>query len=106
MVAHRELTGSAAVNNPLRILQTLDHHLARRVEITLFGRAALALGYAASPAACTATHDVDVPNDMSRLSSDGAEAKRRLDCEERRTLERAGVTGRSGISRPNRLPLG
>src|SRR5438046_6097052 len=29
--------GFAAVNNPLRILQTLDRHLTRRAEITLFG---------------------------------------------------------------------
>jgi hypothetical protein len=47
------------MNNPLRILQTLDRHLAAPAEITLFGRAALALGYPSSPAAFTATHDVD-----------------------------------------------
>ena len=47
------------MNNPLRILQTLDRHLAAPAEITLFGRAALALGYASSPAAFAATHDVD-----------------------------------------------
>lgn len=47
------------MNNPLRILQTLDRHLAASAEITLFGRAALALGYAASPAAFAATCDVD-----------------------------------------------
>ena len=47
------------MNNPLRILQTLDRHLAASAEITLFGRAALALGYAGSPAAFAATHDVD-----------------------------------------------
>ena len=39
-MGHREPTGSAAVNNPLRILQTLDRHLAAPAEITLFGRAA------------------------------------------------------------------
>jgi hypothetical protein len=43
----------------LRILQTLDRHLTAPVEITLFGRAALALGYAESPAAFAATRDVD-----------------------------------------------
>jgi len=32
------------VNKPLRILQTLDRHLAASAEITLFGRATLALG--------------------------------------------------------------
>lgn len=47
------------MNNPLRILQTLDRHLSAPAEITLFGRAALALGYAASPAAFAATQDVD-----------------------------------------------
>jgi hypothetical protein len=47
------------MNNPLRILQTLDRHLTATAEITLFGRAALALGYAAGPPAFAATHDVD-----------------------------------------------
>lgn len=47
------------MNNPLRILQTLDRHLSAPAELTLFGRAALALGYAASPTAFAATHDVD-----------------------------------------------
>ena len=55
------------MNNPLRILQTLDRHLARPTEITLFGRAALALGYAGSPAAFTATHDVDAILPLSWL---------------------------------------
>ena len=47
------------MSNPLRILQTLDRHLTTPVELTLFGRAALALGYANSPSAYAATHDVD-----------------------------------------------
>ena len=47
------------MNNPLRILQTLDRHLSAPAEITRFGRAALALGYAARPAAFAATLDVD-----------------------------------------------
>lgn len=47
------------MNNPLRILQTLDRHLTAPAEITLFGRAALALGYAASPTPFAATQDVD-----------------------------------------------
>lgn len=38
------------MNNPLRILQTLDRHLTAPAEITLFGRAALALGYTKHPA--------------------------------------------------------
>ena len=47
------------MNNPLRILHTLDRHLTRSAEITIFGRAALALGFPDSPAAFGATHDVD-----------------------------------------------
>ena len=47
------------MNNPLHILQTLDRHLTAPAEITLFGRAALALGYAGSPATFATTHDVD-----------------------------------------------
>ena len=47
------------MNNPLRILQTLDGHLTAPAEITVFGRAALALGFAEAPAAFAATHDVD-----------------------------------------------
>jgi hypothetical protein len=33
------------MSNPLRILKALDQHLTLPAEITLFGRAALALGY-------------------------------------------------------------
>jgi hypothetical protein len=47
------------MNNPLRILQTLDGHLTRPAEITLFGRAALALGFSDVPAGLAATQDVD-----------------------------------------------
>jgi hypothetical protein len=47
------------MNNPLRILQTLDRQLSAPAELTLFGRAALALGYLNSPAAFGATRDVD-----------------------------------------------
>ena len=49
------------MNNPLRILQALDSHLTVPAEITLFGRAALALGFTstAGPAVFAATHDVD-----------------------------------------------
>jgi hypothetical protein len=46
------------MSNPLRILQTLDRHLTAPAEMTLFGPAALALGYLGSPAAFSATHDV------------------------------------------------
>ena len=47
------------MNNPLHILQTLDRHLTRPVEITIFGRAALALGFPNVPATFAATQDVD-----------------------------------------------
>ncbi|MEK7677385.1 MAG: DUF6036 family nucleotidyltransferase [Verrucomicrobiota bacterium] len=58
------------MNNPLRILRTLDRHLAAPAEITLFGRAALALGYAAGPAAFAATHDVDAILPLSWLAAE------------------------------------
>ncbi len=47
------------MNNPLRILQTFDRELTLPAEITLFGRAALVLGFPGSPAAFGATRDVD-----------------------------------------------
>jgi hypothetical protein len=47
------------MSNPLRILRLLDHHLTVQSEITLFGRAALALGYADAPVHFHNTHDVD-----------------------------------------------
>lgn len=47
------------MSNPLRILQTLDKHLTLPAELTLFGRAALALGYPQAPARFHSTHDVD-----------------------------------------------
>lgn len=57
------------MNNPLRILQTLDRHLTAPAEMTLFGRAALALGYSGSPAAFDATHDVDAILPLSWLAA-------------------------------------
>ena len=47
------------MNNPLHILQTLDLHLTAAAEITIFGRAALVLGYADCPANFATTNDVD-----------------------------------------------
>lgn len=47
------------MNNPLRILQTLDRHPTAPAELTLFGRAALALGYTPTSAAFATTQDVD-----------------------------------------------
>jgi hypothetical protein len=47
------------MSNPLRILKTVDQHLTLPAEITLFGRAALALGYSPAPAHFHNTKDVD-----------------------------------------------
>jgi hypothetical protein len=58
------------MNNPLRIVQTFDRHLAAPAEITLFGRAALALGYTPSPASLAATHDVDAILPLSWLAAE------------------------------------
>jgi hypothetical protein len=38
------------MSNPLHILKTLDRHLALPADLILFGRSALALGYAQAPA--------------------------------------------------------
>src|SRR5258708_4740037 len=51
--------GSCAMNNPLEILTTLDQHLRSPAELTLFGRAALVLGYPNPPQEYEATRDVD-----------------------------------------------
>src|SRR6266540_3371097 len=58
------------MNNPLRILQTLDRHLTAPAEITIFGRAALALGFQNSPAAFATTHDVDAILPLSWLDAE------------------------------------
>ncbi len=58
------------MNNPLRILQTLDGHLTAPAEMTIFGRAALALGYTNSPAAFATTHDVDAILLLSWLAAE------------------------------------
>jgi hypothetical protein len=47
------------MSNPLRILRTLDRHLASPAEMTLFGRSALALGYSQAPDHFHSTQDVD-----------------------------------------------
>lgn len=47
------------MSNPLRILRTLDRHLTLPAEINLFGRSALALGYAPVPRHFHNTQDVD-----------------------------------------------
>ena len=104
------------MDNPLRILQSLDRHLAAAAEITLFGRAALALRYAAGPAAVAAAHDVDAILPLAWLAAEDEtldfwEAQRRTNTE----LEPEGLylthlfreagghsdTGLAGLARPN-----
>lgn len=58
------------MNNPLRILRTLDSHLTAPAEITIFGRAALALGFAGAPAVFAATQDVDAILPLAWLAAD------------------------------------
>lgn len=55
----RKRIGFAGMNNPLHVLQTLDSYLVRPAEITLFGRAAMVLGFKDAPAKFAATRDVD-----------------------------------------------
>lgn len=62
------------MNNPLRILQALDRHLTAPGELTLFGRAALALGYPKSPAEFAATRDVDAILPLSWLAAPDPQA--------------------------------
>lgn len=59
--------GSCVVNNPLLILQTLDRHLDHPVELTLYGRAVLALGYVSQVASHETTQDVDVIIPLGQL---------------------------------------
>lgn len=70
MAARAGRTGCVAMNNPLHILQTLDRHLTQLAEITIFGRAALALGFPNSPAAFATTQDVDAILPLSWLEAE------------------------------------
>lgn len=53
------------MNNPLRILQAVDSRLHQPVELFLYGRAAVALGFEDPPASASQTLDVDgiIPRD-------------------------------------------
>jgi hypothetical protein len=55
------------VNNPLAILQTLDRHLGHRVELTLYGRAALAIGFTTHEPRHETTQDVDAIIPLAQL---------------------------------------
>jgi hypothetical protein len=58
------------MNNPLRILQAVNHHLTQRAEITIFGPSALALGFPDSPDVFATTHDVDAILPLSWLAAE------------------------------------
>ncbi len=55
------------MNNPLAILRALDGHLDHPVELTLYGRAALALGFATHERRHETTQDVDAIIPMAQL---------------------------------------
>ena len=57
------------MSNPLRILQTFDRNLAGPSEMTIFGRAALALGFPAALPGFHNTRDVDAILSFQWLSS-------------------------------------
>lgn len=56
------------MNNPLRILETLDGFLSEKIELTLYGRAAIALGYCPDKP-FTVTLDIDLIIPEVELSS-------------------------------------
>lgn len=63
------------MNNPLLILQTLDRHLDHRIELTLYGRAALALGFPAHKPWHETTQDVDAIIPLAQLDALRADAQ-------------------------------
>ena len=63
------------MNNPLFILQTLDRHLDHPVELTLYGRAALALGFSTRESRHETTQDVDVIIPLIQLDALRADEK-------------------------------
>lgn len=65
---------TSPVNNPQRILHTLDSFLEKETRIVLFGRAALALGYGDQGVRFGKTQDVDaiLPTvELAKIESDG-----------------------------------
>ena len=75
MTATRRRNGSLVVNNPLLILQSLDRHLDHPIELTLYGRAALALGFPAHERRHKTTQDVDVIIPLGQLDELRADAQ-------------------------------
>ena len=57
------------MNNPLFILQTLDRHLDHPVELTLYERAALALGFPTHEPQHETTQDVDAIIPLAQLDA-------------------------------------
>jgi hypothetical protein len=57
------------MSNPLRILQTFDHYLVGTAEMTVFGRAALALGFPRTSQEFHNTRDVDAILSFEWLSA-------------------------------------
>ena len=63
------------MNNPLFILQTLDRHLDHQVQLTLYGRAALALGFPSHEPRHETTQDVDAIIPLAQLDQLRADAQ-------------------------------
>ena len=63
------------MNNPLFILQTLDRHLDHTVELTLYGRAALALAFPSHEPRHETTQDVDAIIPLAQLDQLRADAQ-------------------------------
>jgi hypothetical protein len=67
-------TSGASVTNAERILSTLDSHLDHEVSLVIYGRAAVALGFANAPESVSKTLDVDgiIPlTQTAQFRSDG-----------------------------------
>lgn len=57
------------MNNPLLILQQLDNHLSEEIQLIIFGKAAIVLGYPTAPSSYESTMDVDGIIPMEMLES-------------------------------------
>src|SRR5579863_7239140 len=66
---------ASPINNPQRILQTLDSYLEKETRIVLFGRAALALGFGEFGARFGKTQDVDAILPMVEMAKIEADAQ-------------------------------
>jgi len=57
------------INNPIEILRTLDRHLDHPVQLVIFGRSAIALGYPNPPEGAEQTEDIDGIIPTAQLAS-------------------------------------